>query len=395
MISVKEAEQIILSHPFIPTEEISPLDKALGRTLFRAVLTDTDLPPFNRVMMDGIAIRFADWEHGQRNFPIQGIQQAGEPAKSLEEGCALEIMTGAVCPQNADTIVPYEEIELSEKALILSEQIKSFQNIHRKGSDKKEGDILIQAGVKLNAAQLSIAAAAGYSSIGVSSRPSIHVFSTGNELVEIDQIPNEYQIRRSNVYGLKFLLEKEGIPSTESHLPDEKEIIRSEIEKALSANDVILLSGGVSKGKFDFLPEILHELGIEKLFHGIAQKPGKPFWFGKGRGKLVFAFPGNPVSTVMCATRYLIPWLRVSFGQKKNTCSARLTNAIEIKGKLSFFLQVKIHQDREGITHATAFLGAGSGDYSNLADVDGFAEIDAESGNLPAGKILEVYLFDS
>lgn len=395
MISVKEAEQIILSHAFIPKEEIIPLDKAPGRTLFKPVLSDTDLPPFNRVMMDGIAIRFADWENGQRSFPIQGIQQAGEPAKLLTAGCALEIMTGAVCPQNADTIVPYEELKLSEVAIILSEQLKYGQNIHRKGSDKKAGDILIQEGAKLNAAQLSIAAAAGYAMIGVCSRPSIHVFSTGNELVEIDQIPDEYQIRRSNVYALKFLLEKEGIQCTESHLPDEKEMMRREIENALLSNDVILLSGGVSKGKFDFLPEILQELGVEKLIHGVAQKPGKPFWFGKGRGKLVFAFPGNPVSTAMCATRYLIPWLRVSFGQRRNTCRARLTNAIEIKGKLTFFLQVKIHQDSEGITHATALPGAGSGDYANLAEVHGFAEIAAESGELPVGKILEVYLFDN
>ncbi|MFM9986765.1 MAG: molybdopterin molybdotransferase MoeA [Flavobacteriales bacterium] len=394
MISVKEAEQIILSHAFIPTEEIIPLDKALGRTLFKAVLSDTDLPPFDRVMMDGIAIRFEDWENGQRSFPIQGIQQAGEASKFLEVGCALEIMTGAVCPQNADTIVPYEEIELSEKALILSEQIKSGQNIHRKGSDKKEGDILIQAGAKLNAAQLSVAAASGYSSIGVCSRPSIHVFSTGNELVEIDQIPNEFQIRRSNVYGLKFLLEKEGIPCTESHLPDEKEIMRREIESALTANDVILLSGGVSKGKFDFLPEILNELGIEKRFHGIAQKPGKPFWFGQGRGKWVFAFPGNPVSTMMCATRYLIPWLRFSNGLSMNRCKAHLSSDFVMKGTLPFFLQVKTIQNDKGITIAIPFNGSGSGDYANLAEVNGFAELPSDKPTIAAGTILDVYLFD-
>lgn len=395
MISIQEAEDIILSHVFQSVEETIPLELALGRVLFSDLKSDTDLPPFDRVMMDGIAIRFADWQNGQRRFPVHGVQQAGETAKVLAPESALEVMTGAICPQGADCIVPYEEIELTNEAFIQSDSLKMGQHIHTKGSDKKQDDVLVKAGTKLNAVHLMIAASAGNALLVVHSQPRIHVFSTGNELVEIDQSPTHFQIRRSNVYGLKFLLEKEGLLCSDSHIMDDKDSIAKSLEKTLQENDVILLSGGVSKGKFDFIPEILQELGIEKLFHGVAQKPGKPFWFGQGRGKLVFAFPGNPVSTMVCATRYLIPWLRVSFGQKKNTCSARLTKDIDIKGKLPYFIQVRTYQDSQGVTYATASMGAGSGDYANLTEVHGFAKLEAESGNVPAGKTLEIYLFDS
>ncbi len=394
MISTQEAEDIILSHVFKSVEETIPLELALGRILFSDLKSDTDLPPFDRVMMDGVAIRFADWQNGQRRFPIQGVQQAGEAAGDLAPASALEVMTGAICPQGADCIVPYEEIELASEAFIQSDSLKRGQHIHAKGSDKKQGDVLVKAGTKLNAVHLMIAASAGNALLVVHSQPRIHIFSTGNELVEIDQIPTNFQIRRSNVYGLKFLLEKEGLLCTDSHIMDDKDSISTSLEKALQENDVILLSGGVSKGKFDFIPEILQELGIEKLFHGVAQKPGKPFWFGQGRGKLVFAFPGNPVSTMMCATRYLIPWLRSSYNQSPNNIHAKLSSEIEIKGSLAFFLQVKTYQIDNGITLADPIIGSGSGDYSNLADVHGFAEIPSNIRSLKAGDILKIYLFD-
>ncbi len=393
MISVKEAEDIILSHLFKSEVELIPLELASGRILYSDIQADTDLPPFDRVMMDGIAIRFADWENGQRCFPIGGIQPAGEEARILQPASTLEVMTGALCPKGADCIIPYEEIVLSEEAIIHSENVKIGQHIHFKGSDKRAGDVLAKAGTRLGAAQLMIAASAGHARIGVCSHPRIHIFSTGNELVEIDQVPASYQIRRSNVYGLKYLLEKEGLMSTDSHVMDDKNAIQSALEKALQENDVILLSGGVSKGKFDFIPEMLNELGIKKRFHGITQKPGKPFWFGQGKGKLVFAFPGNPVSTMMCATRYLIPWIRKSYQQNLNTIQAEITSDAEIKGKFAFFMQVKTFQSENGMIKADPIIGSGSGDYTSLAQANGFAEIPSENRIVNAGEILTVYVF--
>lgn len=394
MISVQEAEQIILSLPFSPVEEIVPINRALGRVLASDICSDTDLPPFDRVMMDGIAIRFIDWDNGQRSFPIQSMQQAGEAAKVLEVGMAIEVMTGAMCPIGADCIIPYEEIELEDEASILSETVKLGQHIHKAGSDKKRGDVLIKIGTKLNAAHLMIAASAGFPKIVVWSLPRIHIFSTGDELVEIDEIPLEYQIRRSNVYGLKYLLEQEGFDSSESHLADDKDIIRSKLKDSLRDCDVILLSGGVSKGKFDFIPEILQELGVTKHFHGIAQKPGKPFWFGTMPGKFIFAFPGNPVSTMMCATRYLIPWIHLSYGQKLKNRIAILTKPFERKGNNTFFLQIGLEQGVDGILYASPIPGAGSGDFANLADIDGFAEVSPERDLVAAGTPLPVYCFD-
>lgn len=396
MISPQEATRIILAHPFAFVDEEISTHHSLERILIENIVADTDLPPFNRIMMDGVAIQFADWQNGIRHFNIAATQKAGSPQMTLTKASScIEVMTGGICPQSADSVIPYEEIEINENSCTVhSKNVRAGQNIHVRGSDKLRGDILVQSGKKMGAAEIGIAVSVGKTSVRVVSHPSIHIFSTGDELVETDIIPEAHQIRRSNVYALQQILKAHGVESTQSHLPDDYEIMKTAIADQLQKCDALLLTGAVSKGKFDFIPTVLEELGVTKLFHGIAQRPGKPMWFGNKNEKVVFAFPGNPVSTFMCAHRYLIPWIKKSLSKKTPVpIYAKLATSFENKTTLTFFLQVKITFSMQGEIVAEPAVGGGSGDYANLTDADGFLELPAGPKVNEAKSIHPLYLY--
>lgn len=396
MISPEEATRIVLSNLFEPPEELVNVHSALNQVLNEDVIADTDFPPFHRVMMDGVALAFADWEKGVRSFKVIGLQKAGSVPLILQgQGNCIEVMTGAICPNNADVIIPYEDLHLENGSCqIKLTNVRLRQNIHLSGSDKKVGEILLEKGKFIGAAEIGVAVSVGKSTLSVLSKPKIHLFSTGDELVETDIIPLPYQIRRSNVYALQQILKNCSMDATQSHLPDEYDIIKSEIEYALNRADVIMLTGGVSKGKFDLIPQVLEELGVEKLFHRIAQKPGKPMWFGRKNGITVFAFPGNPVSTFMCAMRYMIPWLRKSMSQPPfSNIFAKLGTPFENKTSLAYFLQVKISFNENGEIIAEPITGKGSGDFANLSEADGFMELPAGPAHFPQGSAYPLHLY--
>lgn len=398
MIHSGEAANIILSQPFGHRTELISVHHSLGRILAENILADQDLPPFDRVMMDGVAMQWSDFENGKKIYKIVGLQKAGEPQKHLEgEGNCLEVMTGAVCPHGADAVIPYEQIEISEGICKINiDSTKRWMNIHPKASDKKQHDILIPAKRLISPTEIGILASVGKSEVLVAAHPRIHIFSTGDELVEIEDIPQAHQIRRSNVFALQQLILAQGIASSQSHLPDEHDHIHAAIQKALGECDVIILTGGVSKGKFDLIPEVLAELQVEKLFHRIAQRPGKPMWFGKQNHVVVFAFPGNPVSTFMCAVRYLLPWLRASLDQEHvPVLRAKLSSDFENKTEMTHFVQVKITLDEDACLQAEPVTGKGSGDYANLINVDGFLEIPAVKRNYLKGEVFPYYAFRS
>ncbi len=378
MITVKEATEIINDNPLeLKTEKIN-LENAPGRVLAEDVFADRDFPPFNRVMMDGVAISSSGFSP-DKYFPIQNIQAAGTVPIPLEnQNHCIEIMTGAVLPDNTDAVIPYEEMEKKEsKIKILLSEVKRGQNIHLKGTDRKKGDLILRKGKMTSPAEIGVLATVGKSEIEVYVNPKAAIFSTGDELVEVDENPKPFQIRKSNAHVVAAVLEKENIESERIHVNDKKEIIKSALEKALDKNDFVILSGGVSKGRYDYVPEILEEIGVEKLFHRVRQRPGKPFWFGRNEnGKIIFALPGNPVSTFMCVHRYVLPWLRLSIGGgEKIFPSAELAEDFIFEKKLQYFLQVKIRFSNEGKLMAFPMIGKGSGDLANLVEADGFLEL--------------------
>jgi molybdopterin molybdotransferase len=394
MIAVEEALQIVLSKTITFPKEELPITSLQGRTLAEAIIADRDLPPYHRVAMDGIAIAFESFKIGRREFSITGVQRAGEPAQQLHNANAcLEAMTGAVLPIGTDTVVRYEDLKIENGiATILLKDLVKGSNVHAQGSDKKANDVLIHPGTKLSAAEIAVLASVGKSYAKAYASPKIAIISTGDELVDIDNKPLPHQIRKSNSYALLAALQKENLTASQHHFNDNEAQLKAAFEKLIHAYDVLIISGGVSKGKFDFIPKTLAANGIEKHFHGVAQKPGKPFWFGTGKGKVVFALPGNPVSTYLCFFKYILPWIYACRGVVLQSSFAQLAEDFQSKDKsLTYFLQVRI-ENHQVVWKAFPVLGGGSGDHANLLAVDGFLELSGNS-TCKAGTSYPLLLF--
>lgn len=415
MISVKEAEKYILDYKQNFGSCTVPLGESVGRVLSQDVFADRDFPPFDRVSMDGIAIVYEAFEKGQRIFDIEGVGAAGSPQIILQDKMAtVEIMTGAILPQNADTIIPYENVQIEDgKAKILDESlVEKVKSIHTKGKDRTKGDLLIAKGKTIGPAEIAILATVGLSKVEVKQLPKVAIIATGDELVAVSEKPLPYQIRSSNVHTIQAALKNWGLHSNIFHINDDKENLIEQIGLILKQHDVLIISGGVSKGKFDYVPEVLEELGIKKVFHKVKQRPGKPLWFGVGfdvgfgvgsgsdiegkneSKKVVFALPGNPVSSFMCLNRYFKKWLWESLGLEPTLYFAQLKTDCVFDKKLTRFLQVKDEINAEGKLMAEPLVGHGSGDLANLSNCDGFLELEAERDLFKAGEVLPYYPYN-
>ncbi|CAM1334405.1 molybdopterin molybdotransferase MoeA [Tenacibaculum aestuariivivum] len=408
MISVKNAKEIIQQNTLDFGTENIPFMESVGRILKENILADRDFPPFNRVSMDGIAINYLHFENGKRSFKIEGIQPAGSEKLTMlnSENC-IEVMTGAVLPNNCDTVIRYEDVIIKNGiAKITIDTINANQNVHPKGKDKLQNDVLIHKNTLISSAEIGVIATVGKSTVKVAKQPKVIIISTGDELVDVNENPLDYQIRKSNVYTLVSLLKELHIPSEIVHITDSKSILKEKISNYLQEYDVLLCSGAVSKGKFDFLPEVFTELGVNKLFHKVAQRPGKPFWFGriaslgiseqdlypelKKNDVIVFAFPGNPISTFVNCLVYFYDWYYKSIGNKEDKQFAVLSENIIFKPNLTYFLQVKLENVNAQIL-ATPIKANGSGDLASLVNADGFIEIPAtEQINFKKGTIFPV-----
>ncbi|MGB1315566.1 MAG: molybdopterin molybdotransferase MoeA [Chitinophagales bacterium] len=399
IISVKEAVEIIQSQVEDFGEYIEGSFDSLHKILAQNIVADRDFPAYDNVRMDGIALKLESIQKGVNTFKIQGIQAAGSPAMLLEnEQNCIEVMTGSILPKNTDIVIQYEWISIKNGTATLNfeafdkQQLSYFKNIQAKGFDKKAGSVLIKKGTRISSAEIGILATVGSQILVVKDQPKIIIISTGDELVAISETPKNYQIRRSNVFALQAILQENGFESSTDHIADNKIVLKEKIASHLKNYDVLLFSGAVSKGKFDFLPEILQELGVKKLFHKVKQRPGKPFWFGKKEKKTVFAFPGNPVSTYVGCLKYFLPWVNKSLGIDNKTKTAILAEDFDFKPKLYYFLSVSI-VEKNGQRYAIPQKGKGSGDLANLANADGFLELPAERTNFKKGEEFPIILF--
>ena len=405
MISVIQALQTVLnSAQDLGFEEI-PFLKSVGRILKEAIFADRDFPPFNRVSMDGIVIDYNSFKNGQKSFKIEGIQAAGSAQIALKDSKnCIEVMTGAVAPKNANTVVRYEDVTIENGIATLHiDGISEGQNIHTKGKDGKSGDLLIQKNTIISAAEIGVLATVGKAFVKVARQPRVMIVSTGDELIGVAEIPLTHQIRRSNVFTLVSLLERLHVSSETSHIKDDKPILKSKIATYLKAYDVLLFSGAVSKGKYDFLPEVFEELGVEKLFHKVAQRPGKPFWFGREKAivkndvssnnhqnnTIVFGFPGNPISTFVNCLAYFYPWYYKSVGLEVKEETAILAEDINFKPNLAYFLQVKL-ENKKGQLMAFPILGNGSGDLASLVHTDAFIQLPDNKSEFKKGGVYPI-----
>lgn len=394
MLTPAEAEKLILSHLAPFHREDCPISAAHGRVLRTDLKADRDLPPFDRVTMDGFALRSAAVTAGQRSFRVQGVQAAGMRAFTLgaDPDACIEVMTGAVLPAGADGVVPYEDATRDGAAMTLGAGVSPVagQAVHRRGSDHEAGEVLISAGTRLTGREIAVAAACGHAVCTVSHLPRIAVVATGDELVEVEALVAPHQIRRSNDHALRAALIAAGYPQVERfHLRDVREEIEHLLWHILAEFDVIVVTGGISKGKFDYLPSELDRQGVKKIFQGVAQRPGKPVWFGmSARQTPVFALPGNPVASYTCLHRYVLPALAHASGLAAPPVrTVALSEPVTFKPKLAYLLPVKLASGPRAELLAQPDPSNTSGDFAGLVGTDGFVELPAEPTEFPAGTL--------
>lgn len=366
-----------------------PITKCAGRILRESVTADRPLPPFNRSMMDGYAIRAAEVAQVDA-FTITAQATAGSAPVKLgpELGNCVEIMTGAVIPTDADCVVPYEVVTKTDDGRIQLNTPSDHQAgncIHPRGSDHSEGAELLRPGCVLGSREIAIAATCGRHTLDVTKIPSITLVSTGDELVDIDEVPEPHQIRRSNDIAVETALARHQINARDRvHLPDHRETSEKALKECIQQSNVIIITGGVSMGKKDYIPEVLDDLGLVNHFHGVKQKPGKPLGFWTNSRCMVFALPGNPLSVLASLHRYVIPALFKAMGQAEPPPSTtlKLNSQARAHDQLTFFLPVK----RLANNMASPQPVQNSGDMVRILASDGFVELPpTKDRSYPAG----------
>ncbi len=390
MLTTAEAFDAILAAVAPVETETVAAGLSSGRVLRQTVRAERDQPPFDRVMMDGIAFAWSDYDAGQRDFPVQAMQAAGDKTLTLKGGHCIEIMTGASLPTNADCIVPVERITVTNGNAVIEADysVKKDRFVHPRGSDYARGAHLLTPGKTLSPLDMAIIASCGLTEVEVAVDPVIRVISTGNELVAAGQAIDAHQIRLSNGPAVISLLEGHGYRRCEhDHIADDVDRLRDRLRQHLDEASVLVLSGGVSMGKADYVPEVLASLGVEQVFHRVSQRPGKPLWFGKGaQGQLVFALPGNPVSALVCCRQYVVPALaNASSATAAAPEFAALASSVSFKPSLTCFQPVKLISNAAGQVLAMPVKTNTSGDFAALSATDGYVELPRDQVDFPAG----------
>jgi molybdopterin molybdotransferase len=396
-IDVEAAVRLIATNmPAYPSEPAT-LESVHGAILRQQVVAERDQPPFDRVTMDGIALRAAALSAGTRSFHASGTQGAGVAALPISDnGNCVEIMTGAMLPDDADTVVPVERIERNGDDVTLESgyQPNPGQFVHRRGSDLKAGQPLLEPGTLISVPEMAVLAIAGSATVEVAQWPKIAVISTGDELVDVGVPIELFQIRSSNDRVIAAALEKRGCKTaTRSRLPDDPDALRDAIREMHDRDDILVLSGGVSMGKYDYIPQIMNELGMRLVFHKILQRPGLPMWFGvSAQGKPIFALPGNPVSSLVCLVRYVLPAIRTALGATlPERQTVQLAESIHFEPDLTCFKPVQLNTNTDGELRATFKETNTSGDFVSLAGTDGFVELSRGQDNFTAGEPVPFY----
>jgi molybdopterin molybdotransferase len=383
MITPMEAAARITAAVAPGDTETVGLDQAAGRVLRRALLADTPAPPFDRVMMDGVALAAADWSSDRFYRCLQGAPAGHRPPPRPDAESVVSVSTGGVLPPGCDCVAPREWLEETDRGLRIIPRngttLTAGRFVHARGSDGPKGRQVLPAGILLGAAELAVAATEGAMRVNVNRPPRVCLLTTGDEVVPPDQCPGPAEIRGSHATALATLLQDWGETHfSHLHVLDQREVLRDAIGKALVAVDMVVLTGGVSRGDYDFVPQLLAEHGVTCIFHGVAQKPGKPLWFGGRESTTVFGLPGNPNSALVCARRYVIPALaRWRGGEALPVLPGTVRQLPPRLPGLTHFVPVRL-SDRNWLAVPTAT----SGSLHPLAGTHGFAECPPAAGEV-------------
>jgi molybdopterin molybdotransferase len=404
VLDFDEALAIVLEHAVTlarPQSQELALLSCADRVLAEAVLADRDQPPFNRSTRDGFALRAAD---AATPLKVVGQIRAGERwhGGALELGAAVEIMTGAPVPEGSDSVVMIEHIarDQDEIRLITGRTIQSGENIVPQGSEARTGQEILAPGTVMEGAEIALAAACGRSSLHVYRKPRVAIVATGDELVGLDTMPGPQQIRNSNSYGLAALVARAGGEPTQLPIAPDRPAELEQIIRSARDSDFILLSGGVSMGKYDLVEEILQSLGAEFFFTGVKMQPGKPLVFGRlpandeFPSQFFFGLPGNPVSTQVTFHCFVEPMLRAMSGAAlQGPRFLQATLAEDVTGKPGLMRVLPARWTADRVRPEVRLVGwQGSGDLAANARANCYAVLPPEIEHFRAGDVVTVLL---
>jgi len=397
MIPVAEAIQIIRGQTFtLPSEPVS-LERALGRFLAQDVVADSDLPPFDRSQMDGYALRAIDVQSVPAKLRIVGESAAGRGwHNEMKAGQAVRIMTGAPVPAGADSV---QQIELTREAgadeIEILETVRQGRSIVRRGSEIKSGEKVLSAGDRIGAASMAVLASFGCAEVMVGRRPRVAILATGSELVAVNQKPGKDQIRDSNNLTIAAYAELAG--AIVERLPlagDDPNLLKRQIQEAAVRSDIVITSGGVSVGAYDFTKPALRELGAEFFFERVALRPGKPTVFARlPNGPLFFGLPGNPVSVSVTFNLFARPAILAMQGATDPTLLqdwAVLTNNVKGAAERESYLPAELNTTEEGTLMATSLKWGGSSDFVGFVRATALIIVPRDTGVLEAGTKVRI-----
>ena len=401
MISFEEALDNILSHiQPLGFEKVSLWD-ALGRVIAEDIYAKRDIPPLDNSAMDGYTLRFEDIQKASQNDPVRLEVIEDLPAgfiskKTVGRGQAIRIMTGAPVPKGADTVIPVEDTKKEDGYALIYNVVPPGDNIRKAGEDVKEGDRIISKGDLIRPAGVGMIASVGRSSVSVHQRPLVAILCTGDELVDVDEALEEGKIISSNSYTLSAQVKESGaIPVQLGIARDRKEEISEKLRQGIRA-DVLISSAGVSVGDYDFVKDVLGELGMEMAFWQVAMKPGKPLAFGTIQGKPVFGLPGNPVSSMVSFEQFVRPSLLKMMGHGqifRPVVEAILRDEIKKKPGRRHFIRAFV-SFKEGFYFATTTGDQGSGILRSMVKANGLIVIPEDQEIARAGEKVKVQLLD-
>ena len=400
MLSYPEARQKVIeiaqSMPRQQARTSVEIEQAFGRILAEPVLADRDYPPFDRSTRDGFAVRSADAQNpGARLERVGELRAGGNFDGTVEAGQCVEIMTGAALPAGADAVVMVEHIKREGRegqTITLDRAAQRGDHIVPRGSEARAGSLLVAAKTRLGYAEMALAAQAGATRLQAFASPRLAILSTGDEVVDARSKPGPLQVRNSNGISIEILARTAGAETIQlGNAPDEKAALRAAIERGLE-HDILVLSGGVSMGKYDLVEQVLADLGAEFFFTGVSIRPGRPAVFGTCRNKLVFGLPGNPVSTMVTFELFVLPAVDVLNGGNPRPLPvfrAKLATQVHEKGPVTHFLPARIEwEGREA--RVTQLPWQGSGDIVALALANGFLIVGPERPDISVGDWVDV-----
>jgi molybdopterin molybdotransferase len=395
MISIEQAHDTILANiPLMPVVEV-PLAKALSRVLAVDITSDTDLPPFDNSAMDGFAVRSDDVGDLPVELEVLETITAGiTPRREVGPGQASAIMTGAPLPAGADTIVIVEETEAgsAEGTVRVLAAPAPGHHIRRQGDVLKKGEVVLPAGTWIRPAETAVLATAGQTDVSVRKSPTVAVITTGDEIVAAEDLPTGAQIRDSNSWSTHARLRLMRVEADMLGIvTDDEEDLRKAIAEGLR-HDLLILSGGVSAGIADLVPDMLEKAGVELLFRKVSVQPGKPVVFGRHDGGLVFGLPGNPVSTQVIMELFVVPAIRAMMGMTDPLPQfglARLAEDLTHHGRRTLFQPVRLRVEGEDVLADPVSYG-GSGDFVGYARADALVVMPEGRTEYPAGSVLRV-----